>query len=439
MTTAKLLLLLQPRRAAVLADVDSTFDVLVRVQAPDRPSGMMTPRSRLHVALVIDRSGSMSGRPLAEARRCAEFVINGLLPTDSASVVDYDTHVRTVVPFSDLANKARFEAAIQGIESGGSTDLHGGWFAGAESLAPHTAADIVSRVILLSDGCANHGLVDQDSIWGQCGELAAAGVTTSTYGLGKNFNEHLMIGMARAGGGNSYYGETAEDLMDPFREELALLTALCARGLVLELQMPDGVHAEVLNGYRGDQESGWRLPDLAFGGEAWALVRLTVPRALAISGRLLDLLTVRVRHLDSGGVQQPALEGLLSVPVVSASVLGVLAEDELTVRRAKELDAAVLEDRARRAARARDWTAVDRLVAQVGDLADANPWLHGMWQSLKALAVRRDEDLFAKEAAFNANRKRTRLAGKEEAPGTADAEVADYLRRKMSQGKGDRR
>jgi hypothetical protein len=53
-------------------------------------------------------------------------------------------------------------------------------------------------------------------------------VTTSTYGLGRGFNEELMVAMARAGHGNSYYGQTAEDLMDPFREELELLNALCA-------------------------------------------------------------------------------------------------------------------------------------------------------------------------------------------------------------------
>jgi Ca-activated chloride channel family protein len=71
-------------------------------------------------------------------------------------------------------------------------------------LAPNTREDVTSRVILLSDGCANAGLVEPEAIHAQCGEFARAGISTSTYGLGRHFNEDLMIGMARSGLGNSY-------------------------------------------------------------------------------------------------------------------------------------------------------------------------------------------------------------------------------------------
>jgi Ca-activated chloride channel family protein len=91
----------------------------------------------------------------------------------------------------------------------------------------------LKRVILLSDGQANEGLTDAAAIAAQCAEWAARGVTTSTYGLGNSFNEELMVAMARAGGGNHYYGDTAEDLMDPFQQELELLGNLCLRDLRL--------------------------------------------------------------------------------------------------------------------------------------------------------------------------------------------------------------
>jgi hypothetical protein len=102
---------------------------------------------------------------------------------------------------------------------------------------------------LLSDGNANSGLTDGKQIAGQCAELARTGVTTSTYGLGRGFNEELMIDMARHGKGHSYYGSTASDLMDPFREEFALLNATCARNLRLELATSAGVSATPLNDY----------------------------------------------------------------------------------------------------------------------------------------------------------------------------------------------
>ena len=80
MTTSVLpTLLITPRRAALLAGHDNELDVLVRVQAPNAPTEQPS-RHPLHLALVIDRSGSMSGPPLAEAKRCADFVLDGLMP-----------------------------------------------------------------------------------------------------------------------------------------------------------------------------------------------------------------------------------------------------------------------------------------------------------------------------------------------------------------------
>jgi len=223
-------LILAPRRPALLAGHDNELEVLVRVQAPDAPAEL-PKRNPLHLSLVIDRSGSMSGQPLDEAKRAAEFVLDGLQTTDRLSVVAYDDRIETVVSSVVMHDKESVRLAIRAIDSRGSTNLHGGWFRGAETLAPHTKADVTSRVILLSDGCANAGLTDPAQIYAQCAEFAQAGVSTSTYGLGRNFNEELMIGMARHGQGNSYYGQTAEDLMDPIREEFDLLGALCARGL----------------------------------------------------------------------------------------------------------------------------------------------------------------------------------------------------------------
>ena len=90
-------LLATPRRTALLASHDNTLEVLVRIQAPDAPANL-PQRNPLNLSLVIDRSGSMSGQPLAEARRCAEFVLDGLLPTDRLSLVVYDDGVDTLVP-----------------------------------------------------------------------------------------------------------------------------------------------------------------------------------------------------------------------------------------------------------------------------------------------------------------------------------------------------
>ena len=127
------------------------------------------------------------------------------------------------------ANPAALLTAINAIHTAGSTNLHLGWLPGAERIAPEVDRGSMSRVILLSDGMANRGLLEPDKIYEQCRDLANAGVTTSTYGLGDHFDERLMTGMARAGLGNAYYGQSADDLMDPFQEEIAYLSNICAR------------------------------------------------------------------------------------------------------------------------------------------------------------------------------------------------------------------
>ena len=85
---------LTPRRAGLRAGQDNTVEILVRIQAPDAPEGHTAVRPPQAISLVIDRSGSMQGRPLDEAKRCAEYVIGKLRPTASVSLVQFDNRVQ---------------------------------------------------------------------------------------------------------------------------------------------------------------------------------------------------------------------------------------------------------------------------------------------------------------------------------------------------------
>ncbi|RYF26721.1 MAG: VWA domain-containing protein, partial [Comamonadaceae bacterium] len=91
-------ILLMPLRQAV-PEAASTLEVLVRVQAPDaRPEGLAgSSRAPLRLAVVIDRSGSMSGQPLQEAMRCAQYLAGALQSTDHIGVVLYDSDVQVPV------------------------------------------------------------------------------------------------------------------------------------------------------------------------------------------------------------------------------------------------------------------------------------------------------------------------------------------------------
>ncbi len=428
-----------PHRAALLAGQDNTLDVVLRAKAPAAPD-MQRERLPLNLAIVIDRSGSMSGRPLAEAKRCAAMIVDGLSAQDHASVVVYDNVVDVLVPSRPVDDKELFRRAIAAVESRGMTALHAGWLTGAEQAACKQNGQALSRVLLLSDGCANQGLRDTPSISGQCAEMADAGVGTSTYGLGQDFNEELMTAMARAGQGNAYYGQTAEDLMDPFREEFDLMSALCARRLRLALAPKEGVRVEVVNQYRTDAEGRTMLPDLAYGGEAWAVLRLTVPRSLVDVGGAGDvhLLTASLTYTDLDGRQGQSQPVHLRLPRLPAAAFAAVAANELVAQRAAELRAAALQEQGRQAAQMGDWSRVEELLGELRALAEGNAWLSASVAQLEAYARRRETQRFSKEALYKAGKMRSRLAELNEGPAwSADMEQAkrSYLRRKPEQGK----
>jgi Ca-activated chloride channel family protein len=427
-------LVLEPRRAGLRVGQAQILDVLVRLQATARPAraGSRAPKA---LALVIDRSGSMAGRPIEEARRCAEFVASRLRPTDIVSLVQFDSRVDCLWPAVPLGNGQSLRAAIGRIEAGGSTDLHGGWVAGARSLAD-LPDDRLRRVVLLSDGCANSGLTDMGAITRQCAEWSARGISTSTCGLGSHFNEDLMVAMAKAGAGNHYYGDTAEDLIEPFGQELDLLADLALRRVSLRVSAPPGVGVEVLGDLR--REAGaCCLPDLAWQSEAWAMVRLTVPEALSIRvGDRVPLLSVSVdgQSLDGERIRLGPTD--LALPVMTPSGWVELAESALVQRRWIELEAARMLEAMRDAASVQDWAEVDRLLAEAQRAFSGNEWVHDMLTAMEAVAGSRSRERLMKEAKYASARLNSRLTSLDEAMAQMpSADEPSYLRRKRLQGK----
>lgn len=430
-------------KPALLSGSNNTVDILVRVVAPDAPKERLPERPPLNLAIVIDRSRSMTGGPLAEAKRAAEFMINGLTPADRACVVAYDDTVRVLARSRRVEDKEQLTAAVRTIEAGMSTNLHGGWLQGAEELAAHLSAAYISRVLLLSDGQANHGVTDTNAIVTRCAALAETGITTSTYGLGISFNEDLMLAMARAGRGNGYYSETAESLVERFQEEFSLLAFLCARNVRLSLAPVSGATIEMLNSYKAVAPYLWRLPDLAYDGEGWAAIRLSIPAAaVPAPGESLAVLEASLHYDDLDGKPHDLPGVRLRLPAMDGEQHGRAPVDQRVITRVTEAEGARLQECASNAGRRGDWSTVETLLERARQMAEHSSWLKEVVKSLEELAAQRDDVAFSKEAAYGSDRMMRGLRGRDDfdAPlGAAySATPAHFQKPVRAGGRGDR-
>jgi len=165
-----------PLKKGFLRAAAAATHVLVRIVAPAKPTEVVeTPRPPLDLALVIDRSGSMGGRPIEAAVESAARIVRGLREDDRVTVIAFDDHIEVVQTLAAVADREALAARIKSIDARGSTNLFGGWEEGVKQLAPFTRKERIARVILLSDGQANQGLLNESEIFAQVAKAAGAG------------------------------------------------------------------------------------------------------------------------------------------------------------------------------------------------------------------------------------------------------------------------
>ena len=114
-------------------------------------------RAPVNIAIVIDKSGSMSGQKIKKAKEAAIMAIQRLNSRDIISVVTYDSTVNVLVPATKVSDRERIFRKIRAIRAGGSTALFAGVSKGASEIRKFLSEERVNRLVLLSDGLANVG------------------------------------------------------------------------------------------------------------------------------------------------------------------------------------------------------------------------------------------------------------------------------------------
>lgn len=392
---ASLTLRVRPERKLLRkAGSAHALDFSIQVSAAPASAEKGNTRPALRLALVLDRSGSMQGEKLEIAKQAAQTVVDQLTERDSVSVTAFDNEIMVVQALAQVtpALKKQVRTSIQRIEARASTALHEGWLTGCNSLVNDSAPSgqgALARCFLLTDGIANVGETDPERIASEAaGVREHTHISTSTFGMGEDYNELLLGPMAVAGGGQFHHLRSPHEILSTFVGELGELFSVAMRQVRLEVEVESGLKLDLLSAYwRDEARNTIAVGDLQYGEEQHVVVRIQFPAQWNAERR-----TVRARLLwsDSTGEQQGAWQEIhfnyadeqeYEEEVPDAEVVQIVGLQEA--------------DRARREAIALNKqgnlegarNAVQRAVAYVAPAASASPALQAEIDALQDLSA----------------------------------------------------
>ncbi len=345
---------------------------LLELRAPE-PEPVAT-RPKLAIALVIDRSGSMAGEKLQVAKSCAEFLAGRITTEDRLAVVAYDDTVSLVAPLQGPGDQIDY--AIDRIHPGGQTNLSGGWLKGVELLQDGTSK--VRRVLLLTDGLANVGIIDHAQLSSMAAGAAARGITTTTIGFGEGFDEELLSGMSDSGGGRDHFAASPDEAPSIFAQEFEGLAMMVAQNLSVEVR-PVGptLNVGIVNEFpitstgTGLQAA---LGDV-HGGQFHKLVfRLQIPNLAELGQVKVGEVVIRWSEISGSDVTMHTRTVPVMINVATEADASGEAPDSGVTEQVLILRAAQARKEARLLADQGDYDQAERILQEQAERLGAIPW-----------------------------------------------------------------
>jgi Ca-activated chloride channel family protein len=295
-------------------------------------------RPPVNLALLVDTSGSMEGKAIADARAASLALIDSLAPEDRISVVVFDSKAEVLLSSTRLddADAKDLKKKIAAMKATGTTDMAAGLRMALNEVTKNLQRDGVNRVVLVGDGVPN----DDREILPIVAQASARGISVTALGLGNDYDETLMGRIAQQSGGRFFYVEDSAKVASFFSEEVTRLHKVVARHAVLELHPGPGV---TVTGVVGRTFSGSDrgvvvpLGDLSLGEQAEVVVELAAPSAK--NGANVEVLDAVLRYDDGvGGAQheERAFVGAKSTEDVGSIAQGRVKTVEDAFARAKD-------------------------------------------------------------------------------------------------------
>ena len=169
-------------------------------------------RARKTVVFVLDRSGSMEGEKIEQARAAVKYVLEHLRDGDLFNIVAYDTVVESFRPDLQAYNdQTRQEALgfIQGLYAGGGTNIDGALNAALSQLKDRSQ---LNYVLFLTDGQPTVGETNESKIVASTAKRNELHARIVSFGVGYDVNSRLLDRLSRENHGQTEYVRPNEDI-----------------------------------------------------------------------------------------------------------------------------------------------------------------------------------------------------------------------------------
>lgn len=257
-------------------------------------------RPPVNLTLLVDTSGSMEGKAIADARAASLALLDSLTKEDRLAVVVFDSKAEVLLPSTriDDADMKDLRAKISAMKANGTTDMAAGLRLAINEVSRNLEKDGVNRIVLVGDGVPN----DDRNVLALVSEAAAKGVSVTALGLGNDYDETLMGRIAQQSGGRFFYVEDSAKVASFFAEEVTRLHKVVARNAVLELHTGPGVAVQSVVGRptRGIEHGvAVNLGDLSLGEQQEIVVELAASPSK--EGSTVEVLDAVLRFEDGVG------------------------------------------------------------------------------------------------------------------------------------------
>jgi len=210
--------------------------------------------------LIIDRSGSMSGTKMEQAKNAATYIVQNLNEGDKFNIIDFDDIITSFSPIHVDFNPTNMNQAlayISSIYARGLTNISGAFDVAVPQFS--TANDSTANIIIfLTDGEATAGITNTEQLIQHINNLiqtTETNILLFSFGIGPYINEQLLTQISLDNNGfatfllNNELEEVLTNFYQQIRNPVLLNTSISFDPQYLTQIFPDPLP----NLYKGQQ------------------------------------------------------------------------------------------------------------------------------------------------------------------------------------------